>query len=171
MMFSQRAWLQEERKLTETPPATEKTDENTAPVQPPVTPPVHPPVTPPVHPPPTSASTAPNPQNTPVLPPSGAVPALVQGTVPAPSGQRVGAVPAASEQLSDLPDVLKAAYALTDEQAVSNHAIAYPQLNMTVSKQVSFRKRFKTFRNSEMLLRSGTFRNNRYPAEADMILF
>src|SRR5208282_3801766 len=30
----------------------------------------------------------------------------------------------------------------------------------------SFRNRFKTFRNSKMLLRSGTFRNTRYPAKA-----
>ena len=148
------AWLQEERKINETPPATEKKDESmtsTAPVQPPPTAPVREP--------PTSASTAPSPQNTPVLPSSGAVPDIVLDNVPAPSGQRVGAVPAASEQPTDLPDVLKAAHALTDEQAISNCTIAYQQHSMAVSKRVSFRKRFKTFRNSKMLLSSGTFRN------------
>src|SRR5208282_4230853 len=35
------AWLQEERKLTEPPPATEKKDENTTPVTPPSTPPTN----------------------------------------------------------------------------------------------------------------------------------
>jgi len=77
-----------------------------------------------------------NPENVPVLPSS-------------------GSVQAASEQPTEL----------SEEQIISNCTIAY-QLGMAVSKQVAFRKRFKTFQNSKMLLRSRTFRNNRYPVEA-----
>ena len=89
------AWLQEELKLNETPPATEKKAEVTAPATLPVTPPVQP--TAPVQPP--------------VTPPV---------NVPPDGGGRVGAVPAASEQPTDLPDVLKAARSLTDEQIISS---------------------------------------------------
>lgn len=75
-----------------------------APVQPPPTNASTSASTPLVREPPTSASTAPNPQNSPVLPASGTVPNVVPGTVPAASGQRVGAVPAASEQPTKLSE-------------------------------------------------------------------
>ena len=91
----------------------------------------------------TTSPTMPTPQNTRVLSPSGAVP----GTVPAVVETLVPAVVAAvSEQSTDLPDVFKAAHALTDEQAISDCTIAYQQLRVAVSKLVSFRKRFETAR-------------------------
>jgi len=69
----------------------------------------------------TTSPTMPSPQNTAVLQASGAVPALVAGAVPAVVETLVPAVVAAvSEQPADLPDVLKAAHALTDEQAISS---------------------------------------------------
>jgi len=58
----------------------------------------------------------------------------------------------------------------SEETAISDSGIAYQRLCMAVSKWVSFRKRFKTFRNSKMLLRSGTFgtfRNIRRPVLND----
>ncbi|HKM49870.1 MAG TPA: hypothetical protein VJZ75_01690, partial [Candidatus Bathyarchaeia archaeon] len=97
-----------------------------------------------------------NPENTGISPGTGGVSGSLVGGV---GGGVAGEVPAVSEQATDLPDVLKAAHALTDEQAISNCTIAYQQHSMAVSKRVSFRKRFKTFRNSKMLLSSGTFRN------------
>ncbi|HKM50813.1 MAG TPA: hypothetical protein VJZ75_06515 [Candidatus Bathyarchaeia archaeon] len=73
------------------------------------TPPVIPPPTPPVTTPPSRH----NPENTGISPGTGGVGGGVGGGV-------AGGVPAASEQPTDLPDVLKAARALTDEQAISS---------------------------------------------------